>query len=136
MGLSRCGPIRMTKDQQKISKVLWDSFDHASWVNPQIAATISMIDADFVEKALERLHNGVLIKNPDEYLTDMFKTDRIENPKGFMSLWGLLEEKFNCEDLLTPDLLLLKERVGEKDKDFSADIALGWRKEIECIINA
>ncbi len=115
---------------------LWGTFDRASWVCPQVAATLSIIDEDFIEHALKRLLNGVLILEPSKAMVDFYKSEEIENPKGFMSLWGLLEKIYRCGELEIEELLDLKERLEQKDSDNSSAIALSWRKEVVAILNS
>ncbi|MEJ2417627.1 MAG: hypothetical protein P8Y45_12000 [Exilibacterium sp.] len=131
-----CLAALLVDDKPLMVKTLWETFDRSSWVNPQIAATLSILDKSFIHNALERLRNGVLVKNPSKYMIDAYKTDKIENPKGFMSLWGLLETVFNCDELSSPNMLSNKEIIGKKDRDNSAIIALSWRNEIKGMLNA
>ncbi len=115
---------------------LWSAFDRSSWVSPQIAATLSIVDENFINNALVRLSVGALIKEPSSIAIQFHQSEHIENPKGFMSLWGLLQGVYNCPELESENLLKFRVRLAPLDRDHSSDRALAWRSEAILILNA
>ncbi|MCW9016265.1 MAG: hypothetical protein OQJ89_04815, partial [Kangiellaceae bacterium] len=76
--LLACGAAVLIDRSPKIIDALWDRFDRTSWVCPQIAATLSIVDENFCQNTFERLAKGALIKDPDEYQVKLYKSDTIE----------------------------------------------------------
>jgi hypothetical protein len=131
-----CLAAMLVQDRALIVEALWRAFDRASWVCPQLAATLSLLDDNFVQRALDRLRCGALIKEPSEIMVEIHKNEHIENPKGFMSLWGLLADVFHDKSLESSELLGIKGKLESQDRDQSAVIALSWRAEVQAMLSA
>ncbi len=134
--LVACAVTFHIKLNNNLIAALWSAFDNASWVCPQIAATLSLLDEDFYNNALSRLKTGVLLIDPEDFIVKMEGTKNIPNPKGFMSLWGLVNEDFpNDEWITTEEAAKLKAQLEPKDHACSGDIALNWRGEVKAMLN-
>jgi len=133
--LLACGASVLVDKNQEIVDALWDRFDRTSWVSPQIAATLSIVDREFCQNSIERLKTGVLIKEPDEFQIKINETTVIKNPKGFMSLLELLKELYPDSDIFeTEEINVMAIEMENKDRDQSGVVAQRWRKDLLTVI--
>jgi hypothetical protein len=121
-------------DRERMVSLLWKALDKGSWASPQLAASLSILDSCFIENAVARLKTGALIMEPLPTLVDRFKIDSIENPKGFLALWSLVN-KINNQLLSDCNISDIKRRL-DKEADNISNISLHWREKMLGMLNA
>lgn len=87
---------------------MWSAIDRASWVTPQIAAILSLVDKTFSQEADRRLKNGCLAQFR-EHAEPINPAQMVFFPKMDASLRGL------------------RGLEGSQDRDHGDRIAVGWR---------
>jgi hypothetical protein len=129
-----CVAALYVKDQAVVVEALWRAFDRASWASTQLAATLSLVDTDFVPHALQRLRCGVPVHDPFNVMNETDTVERIEDAEGFMALWGILKEVHREDSLESSALLALRQRMESLTRKPSAIIAVSWREEVEAVL--
>jgi hypothetical protein len=115
----------------------WRALDRGSWVAPQIAAVLSIIDADFLSNSLVRLRAGcpLVLDSTDEFDSRVLALASQEpgrpdfqTAKNSASLLALLALDHRDDEgvlSLTSDAVLAD--LIRRDVDKSAEICIGWR---------
>jgi len=130
-----CIAVFYVEDRNRMVSLLWKALDKGSWASPQLAASLSILDSSFIENAVARLKSGVLIIEPLPMLVERLKTDKIENPNGFLALWSLVN-KINNQLLLSDcNIADIKHRL-DKEADNISNISLHWREKMLEMLNA
>lgn len=124
----------------------WRAFDRGSWVAPQIAAVLSLIDPDFDSNAVRRLREGCpLVLDPADDFDSRVLEHVVRGPgrsglrssKNAASLYALFMKdhpgSVDGEELAS-DVELAALVLG--DVDNSAERAIGWRTNFIDLVDA
>ena len=115
----------------------WRAFDSGSWVSPQLAAMLSLVDPDFATLAIDRLERGCPLSHDQDYeILSELERHSAEGPSGgylrsckaAAALLALLDtdiptgrRTLACHD--DPEL----QRLIADDKDRASELATLWR---------
>lgn len=119
---------------------MWQALDSGSWVSPQLAAVVSLLDSAFVAHATDRLRNHCeVIIDSDYVIEDPVERHSAQGPgsgrarsaKVAAALFALLEQ-----DVPTDGRVAALRRDSQlqtliaADVDDAAELARGWRDRL------
>lgn len=123
--LVACAAVLLSGDHASYAAALWRTFDHGSWVAPQLAATLYLTDPEFIREVKRRVTERC---NPAG-ATDQESKARVA--KDVASLTGVLrsvatEAEWLASELAQPDIRALL----KSDCDHSDVIATEWLEAV------
>lgn len=117
---------------------MWDTFDKGSWVSPQVAAILSLVDEDFFDQALTRLD---LVCEDDEFDDETIST--ISKPVGalvgLMRNHGSMDERTALHKMMQdgPNALKIEQLIVEDmELDRGGEISVSWRRDFLIVVDA
>lgn len=108
--LIACGVIVAGLNSAELINQLWNVLNRGSWVAPQIAATVSLVDSQFITRALEVI------------------TGEVFNDQSVVAVAQLLKQNFNTSFTEEQEA-----RIGSaktKDSADSGHIAVTWAEKV------
>lgn len=116
----------------------WRALDAGSWVQPQLAAMLSLVHSQFLDKAILRLESGCpLERHSTKTIDDPTVAHVVQGPNGdsnrsskmTASLVALLREDYPNDERVVQlqHSRELLELIAE-DEDNSGEVAKGWRE--------
>jgi hypothetical protein len=114
----------------------WEAFDNDSWVTPQLAVILSLVDTQFHVAAIERLKQNYILHQEQQQLDDEELEDRnlyrrYINYKALDSLVQLLKIDGYHADSTPDEFATLSNfvlKVTDPDDANGGQIAVGWRR--------
>ncbi len=101
---------------EKVTELLWSCLDKGSWVSPQIAATLSLLDNSFIETATLKLEGG------------SFSSDA----KRFMALFALINKL--APEQISDKALNRKQLLVSRDNAAFDNLTLSWREKVQLLV--
>ena len=114
--LTACGIMLAGVSSNELLNQLWSLLRKGSWVVPQIAATVYLLDPQFTSRALEAIERRKL------------------NEQALVAVSELLKQKFNTSFSLKQEALIKSAKV--QDNVDSGKIAVSWSEKVRFLFTA
>ncbi len=114
--LMACGVMLAGVSSSKLLNQLWNILREGSWVAPQIAATVYILDPQFESRALEAIKQRKL------------------KEQSLVAISQLLKKTFNTSFTLKQEALIKSAKVN--DRADSGKIAISWAEKIRPLFTA
>jgi hypothetical protein len=119
----------------------WRALDAGSWVSPQLAAVLSLIDDRFIVRSVDRLTDLCHVRQYPEYWIDSpIERHVAQGPGGLhyracktaAAVWAILRENApHSQKLAEIDANAEIQQLVASDRDGAAKIATNWRKRLQ-----